>query len=553
MTSQANKLVVKSHVSRDFLQSAALFKNDHLAVWEYVSNGLQYVTPGTSPLVKVKLDNKAKRILIQDNGIGMSIKGLQNFFVMHGENVDRKSGRSGRGMFGTGKSAAFGIAESLTVTTVFEGKRTKVRLTRHDVESMKSDASIPVAILEESVTTKEDSGTLIEIDGVHLRKLNPKRVIQFIERHLANWPADATVFVNRHECQSNPPTAIRSLSIEPSVEVRKVLGKCTLELKVAGSSLTEDERGVAIFSKGVWHETTLAGSEGREMANYIFGSVDVPALDEDTSPVRPFDMSRSMQLNAENETVRATLAFIGLHVEQLRKELVSDEKSRRASEDAKRLAKQGDEIAKILNQDFSEFRQRVAKARAHSVGGKDAGQSGHSGGKDSLDDDFIFGGDEPGVVVASEGGAGSDGTGQGNSEENSPRTLNPIVEPGEKDAPKIGKTVGGSSKRPQPRGGFSIDFRHMGFEADRAKYQREGRQIVLNLDHPQFKAALGSGTIEDLTFRRLAYEVAFSEYALALALELAQRDEYMDVTDPIVDIGETINRVARQAASLYEA
>ena len=78
-----------------------------------------------------------------------------------------------------------------------------------------------------------------------------------------------------------------------------------------------------------------------------------------------------------------------------------------------------------------------------------------------------------------------------------------------------------------------------------------GRSFI-NLDHPQFKAALGTGTIEDLTFRRLAYEVAFSEYALALALELAQRDEYIDVTDPIVDIGETINRVARRAASLYE-
>ena len=48
----------------------------------------------------------------------------------------------------------------------------------------------------------------------------------------------------------------------------------------------------------------------------------------------------------------------------------------------------------------------------------------------------------------------------------------------------------------------------------------------------------------------LAYEVAFSEYALSLALELAQRDEYMDITDPIVDIGETINRVAPCANNL---
>ena len=37
--------------------------------------------------------------------------GLKNFFIMHGENIDRKMGRRVLGMFGTGKSAAFGIAE----------------------------------------------------------------------------------------------------------------------------------------------------------------------------------------------------------------------------------------------------------------------------------------------------------------------------------------------------------------------------------------------------------------------------------------------------------
>ena len=57
--------------------------------------------------------------------------------------------------------------------------------------------------------------------------------------------------------------------------------------------------------------------------------------------------------------------------------------------------------------------------------------------------------------------------------------------------------------------------------------------------------------MEDPIFRRLAYEVAFSEYAIALAQELAKRDEYRDPTDPIFDIRETLNRVARKGASLY--
>ncbi len=34
----ANQLFVKSHVARDLLQSAGLFKTDKLVIWEYVSN-----------------------------------------------------------------------------------------------------------------------------------------------------------------------------------------------------------------------------------------------------------------------------------------------------------------------------------------------------------------------------------------------------------------------------------------------------------------------------------------------------------------------------------
>jgi hypothetical protein len=38
---------------------------------------------------------------------------------------------------------------------------------------------------------------------------------------------------------------------------------------------------------------------------------------------------------------------------------------------------------------------------------------------------------------------------------------------------------------------------------------------------------------------------------VALAVELEHRGEYIDPSDPIVDIRETLNRVARQAAELY--
>jgi hypothetical protein len=70
-------LKVTSHVGRDLLQSAQLFRHEHAVVWEYVSNGLQYKDAGTRPTVIVKIDPKAKKLQISDNGRGMLIGDLQ--------------------------------------------------------------------------------------------------------------------------------------------------------------------------------------------------------------------------------------------------------------------------------------------------------------------------------------------------------------------------------------------------------------------------------------------------------------------------------------------
>src|SRR5215475_9813614 len=124
------QLKLTSHVGRDLLASAASFKNEAVVVWEYVVNSLQYVDPGVSPRVQVTLLPSSKGIQIADNGSGMSVADLEHFFQMHGENLERRAGRPGRGKFGTGKSAAFGIANMLRVDTVHKGKRNVVVLTR---------------------------------------------------------------------------------------------------------------------------------------------------------------------------------------------------------------------------------------------------------------------------------------------------------------------------------------------------------------------------------------------------------------------------------------
>jgi hypothetical protein len=543
------KLMVKSHVARDLLQSAGLFKTDKLVVWEYVSNGLQYVGSGTNPIVKVSLDSRKKRVSIQDNGRGMDWNGLQNFFVMHGENLDRKEGRPGRGRFGTGKSAAFGIASVLRITTVRSGKRSQVELKRASIESMSSEDPIPVEVHESEKLVSAPSGTLIEIEGVHLRSLDQAGIIHYIERHLARWPKNATVFVNNHECEFNEPPVASEFRFTSEGAVREKLGDVELVIKVSKSFLDDELRGVSVFSNGVWHETTLGGSEGREMSQYIFGEIDVPALDDDKSPVAPFDVSRSMQLNPENDLVRAIHAFIGSKVEEVRRSLVESDKKRKAEEDTKKLAEQASEIARVINEDFEAFRQRVAKIRAKTRG---PNLSQDDQGGDDLGDDLIFGSDVPARETAPTGSPGRNGPPKDIEVSPTPGMppFNPSVE-AEENAEAKGRLASGTNNRRKPSGGFRVEFKEMGEVSERARYIEAEQAIHINLEHPQISAAKGNFSVEDPSFKRLAYEVAFSEYAIAIAQLKIKSGDCFDLTDPIVEIREALNRITRKAASLY--
>jgi len=479
----------------------------------------------------------------------MSWDGLRNFFIMHGENIDRKEGRAGRGIFGTGKSAAFGIANVLRVTSVHHKKLSVVELHRQDIEKMEGGDDVPVRTIKKEEATNDSNGTLIEIEEVQLRKIDPNTIIRHIERHISHWP-DATVFVNHHECQFIEPLVSNEYRFQTSGHaVEEIIGDVELIVKVAKAPLEEELQGIVILSKGVWHETTLAGAERKPFAKYIFGEIDVPAIQEDDSPIPPFDISRSMQLNKNNAVVMAVFAFVGEHVDQIRHELENADRERRKAEDAKKLEKEAESIAEIINSDFTSWRDRIKQMQARMSGGSDL--IPEEGPNLAEGENFIFGGDEPAEIVDD---TGDPGHGEGNAGGGGEiPEAGPQVAPGEPESPEQGKKSSTEKQKKRARGGFSVDFLNMGSDEARAKYERENRTIYVNLDHPQIFAALDTSGTDDPVFRRLAYEVAFAEYAIALASEMAAAGYYLDTSDPIVDIRETLNRVARNAAHLYAA
>jgi hypothetical protein len=177
-----------------------------------------------------------------------------------------------------------------------------------------------------------------------------------------------------------------------------------------GTPLDQEWQGIAILSNGVWHTTTLAGCEGKPFANYIFGELDVPRLSQDKSAIPPFDMGRSMQLNPKNETVAQILAFIGSHLESVRKEIEKDDKERKRERDAKRLAEEASEIAKIINKDFDAWRHHVQRTLAKMAGGSDILAGSGLGGSDA--GEVVIPGDEiPAILVVGGRGQGEGGSG----------------------------------------------------------------------------------------------------------------------------------------------
>jgi hypothetical protein len=95
-----------------------------------------------------------------------------------------------------------------------------------------------------------------------------------------------------------------------------------------------------------------------------------------------------------------------------------------------------------------------------------------------------------------------------------------------------------------------VRFENLGVEMDRSKYDPTRLAILINLDHPVVRKAISTG-VEDPKFRRLAYEIAFSEYSMAVGYELIQSDPEMPADDLLYEVRNTLNRVSRSAADLY--
>jgi hypothetical protein len=544
-------ILVSSHVSRDFLQNSVYFNTLQKVIWEYVSNSLDNAKEEVPVTVSVELlTTSPKKIMIADNGMGMSRDDLRRFFQMHGENQQRNRGKRVRGRFGTGKSAAFGIANVLEIDTIKDGVRNLVRLTRKSIEAAKDGNEFPIEqlVVNEVVGLDQSSdGTSVYISEFNDNKVNFDQTIQYIERHLGRYKSRANVIINGHTCRFNEPASIESYEFKPdSDELIDRLGEITLWVKVAPRPVDLEFNGIDILSYGIWHETTLAGAENKDLSNRLFGEVDVERLEDYQGPIPAFDNTRNNQLNRANPLVVMLLGWIGQKVEIVRKQLVQAEEERKRTEQFKKLQASSKEIEKILNDDFVsiidqyELARKVNARQAVKLSTAEGAEGETLPGDGTLPSRWQNAGHEHGEGKS----AGDSPAGEGDS----PRPDGPSLIDGEQPgSPK--ETENKPPQRKQRRGVFSLQWVNGSPEEERSEYKKEERTIYINLNHPQVKAAQKASnySLDSRQFKEITYEIAVVEYAIAVQYERSLNEE-LDAFDALFEVGSIIDRVTRKIA-----
>jgi len=436
------------------------------------------------------------------------------------------------------------------VDTVRNGKRNVVVLTR-DMISASDGEDIPVEWAVKDEPTDDPNGTTISILDINLDRVRRASIIDYIERHLQAFRAKSPdVAIDDHVCTYRDPPTCETRTFQPTESQREVLGDVTLLVKVSGAPLPPVEQGISVTAgAGNLVAIERAGIESKEFGNYLFGEIDVPALENHPSPIEPYDPTRSLQLNPQHPVVAVLLGFIGSKLEEVRAALVRRSREARKTEQARRLAAEADKIAEILNEDFRKISERLHQIRAASSRKGAARSQAATRAADNEPDEWTRGVEAPGVLVKTPPKQPNP------SPEAQPPRPTPQVQPrGQPDAlgdNAVDPVGGREGNRRRPQGGFRVEYRPLGGDAERSVYDPITLTIIINLEHPLVMAALGDGHVEDTTFRRLSYEMAFSEYAMGLGYELSQQDPNMPPDDLLYEVRSTLNRISTAAVALY--
>ena len=542
-------IYVRGNLGKTILQLAAQFSDGPSAIWEYVVNSLEYRSQPDGCRINVQIDKK--KIIISDNSDGMNLKSLENFFTISGENLARKGQQNSwmkRGLFGTGKTAAFGIGNNLIVETTKDGLRNSYKLSRKAIENSPQDAqSIPLEHLIKDEKTDEHNGTTVTIEGLNI-DIKVDKVIRKIEREIAPLRQyDVKVAVNNHVCEFKQLDIIKTQVYESSGAIRERYGDFSLTVEISKTPLDESERGIKVMCNNHILGLEDCGVSSKECGNQITGKVDIPKLEDPIDNVTPFNQTRSHKLNMNHKGVKELVMFMGPKLELIRKELIDNKNKERDSIQNKKLTAITDQLSDKFNKQWNDLKRQLNEIRTGS-NAKNVNSFFTEPGEDDELTALISGDEVP--AVENEYREGEEG----------PNI--PPVDPPEKelnrddeDGEKIAKETSGN-KVQRRKGGFMVDHDDLGIDEHRSIYSKDELKIIINTEHPSVASCLKScnNDVENIAFKRLIFEIAFREFEHAIAQEMISDNDMYPASDLLYEMRAHYDKIARIIGSdLYNA
>lgn len=270
MFNNSSKIKVTVDKSHLFTLGEKMYRESIEFVRELVNNA--YDADATDVFVMIEND----KIIVEDNGSGMSEKGLAQFFTIGSEekrmrNVSPRFGRKRIGQFGIGKFSALSLAEQFIVQSI-KGKN-KFSVTFDSAEWKKSD-NWELPIRKEMPSPLEKEGTKIILNKLK-KKISVSEVEKYLKQSVPLRARKFSIFLNNKKITAKTVAG----KIAP-IKIKTMFGEIEGEIIVALNSGDVDEPGVECRVKQVFIKRELFGLEKKHQqgTSRITGSVNADFL-----------------------------------------------------------------------------------------------------------------------------------------------------------------------------------------------------------------------------------------------------------------------------------
>jgi len=267
------------------------------AIAELIANGFDACA---SEVFIHLLDNEGgKKIIVSDNGDGMTFEEVNNKFLVIGRNRREEGdnisscGRIATGKKGLGKLAFFGIGEIITIETCKNGEKTTFILDWNELTHTAGEPYKPKYSIENC--EKDEKGTTIILSKL---KRKSDFDIYGLSRSLAklfNFPDDFIVFLQLNDSEIieinnklkyegieeefvwNLPSWLEEKDLTDYSEYKNIRGK----IITAEKPLKPGLRGVTLFANGrmVNQPEFFGSSESSHFFSYTTGWLDIDFVD----------------------------------------------------------------------------------------------------------------------------------------------------------------------------------------------------------------------------------------------------------------------------------